>query len=176
MLLEIDSNSKRGDAQTADVNLEIMTETRLATAADAEAIGLQRQQMFADAGLANAQEMEPMLARFIPWVREKIGDGSYVGWLVYDDGRLVAGAGMWVMEFPPHWMDPEPRRAYLLNFYVAPEMRGHGLARALLALAVDEAKARGIRVVSLHASKFGKPIYERNGFAPSTEMLLRQEP
>jgi len=28
-------------------------------------------------------------------------------------------------------------------------------------------------VVSLHASKFGKPIYERNGFEPSTEMMLR---
>jgi len=28
-------------------------------------------------------------------------------------------------------------------------------------------------VVSLHASKFGKPLYERNGFAMSNEMLLR---
>jgi hypothetical protein len=28
------------------------------------------------------------------------------------------------MEFPPHWMDPEPLRAYLLNFYTIPEARG----------------------------------------------------
>ena len=77
------------------------------------------------------------------------------------------------MEFPPHFLDEEPRRAYLLNFYVAPEMRGRGLARELLGLAVAEAKARGIKVVSLHASKFGKPLYERNGFAMSNEMLLR---
>ena len=77
------------------------------------------------------------------------------------------------MEFPPHFLDPEPRRAYLLNFYVAPEMRGRGFARQLLALAIDEARARGIKVVTLHASKFGKPIYERNGFVMSNEMLLR---
>ena len=150
-----------------------MAETRLATAADAEAIGLQRQRMFADAGLADDAAMAPMLARFVPWVRAKLEDGSYVGWLTEEDGRLVAGAGLWVMEFPPHFLDEEPRRAYLLNFYVAPEMRGRGLARELLGLAVAEAKARGIKVVSLHASKFGKPLYERNGFAMSNEMLLR---
>jgi ribosomal protein S18 acetylase RimI-like enzyme len=114
-----------------------------------------------------------MLARFTPWVRAKLEDGSYAGWLTEHEGVLVAGAGLWVMEFPPHYLDPEPRRAYLLNFYVAPEMRGQGLARELLALAVAEAAARGIKVVTLHASKFGKPIYERNGFAMSNEMVLR---
>ena len=43
----------------------------------------------------------------------------------------------------------------------------------LVALAVDEAKARGIKVVTLHASKFGRPVYEQYGFRPSTEMMLR---
>jgi ribosomal protein S18 acetylase RimI-like enzyme len=151
-----------------------MAETRRAVAADAQTIGVQRQRMFADAGMADEGQMEAMVAAFVPWVKAKLEDGSYVGWLTEeDDSRLVAGAGMWVMEFPPHFLDPEPRRAYLLNFYVAPEMRGRGLARELLALAVAEAKARGIKVVTLHASKFGKPIYEKNGFAMSTEMILQ---
>jgi len=77
------------------------------------------------------------------------------------------------MPWPPHFLDPEPRRAYLLNFYVAPEMRRRGLASKLLALAVAEAKTRGIRVVTLHASKFGKPVYEQNEFKMSNEMMLR---
>jgi GNAT superfamily N-acetyltransferase len=151
-----------------------MASTRHAVPADAETIGGQRVQMFADAGLSDPESMQPMLASFVPWVRAKLEDGSYAGWLTEEDGRTVGGAGMWVMEFPPHWMDPEPRRAYLLNFYVAPEMRGRGLATELLALAVAEAKARGIKVVTLHASKFGKPIYERNGFVTTTEMMLRR--
>jgi len=150
------------------------TQTRRATAADAEAISAQRLRMFADAGFADDASMASMTERFVPWVRAKLEDGSYVGWLTEEDGKLVAGAGLWVMEFPPHYLDPEPHRAYLLNFYVAPEMRGRGLARKLLGLAVDEAKARGIKVVTLHASKFGKPIYERNGFAMSNEMMLRE--
>jgi GNAT superfamily N-acetyltransferase len=85
---------------------------------------------------------------------------------------VVAGAGMWLMDFPPHWMDAEPRRAYLLNFYVESAFRGQGLAYELLKTAVEDARRRGIKVVSLHASKFGKPLYERNGFEPTNEMML----
>jgi len=150
-----------------------MAETRRATVADAEAIAAMRRQMFADAGLADEAAMAPMVANFVTWVRAKLAEDSYVGWLTEENGRLVAGAGLWVMDWPPHYLDEQPQRAYLLNFYVAPEMRGRGLARALLAMAVDEAKARGIKVVTLHASKFGKPIYEQNGFEMSNEMRLR---
>jgi GNAT superfamily N-acetyltransferase len=131
--------------------------------------------MFADAGLSTEEQMGAMLAKFVPWVRAKLSDGSYVGWLAERDGRAVAGAGLWVMEWPSHYLDEEPRRAYLLNFYVTPEMRRRGLARELLQLAVDEAKARGIRVVTLHASKFGKPLYEQFGFELSNEMKLRDK-
>ena len=151
-----------------------MAKIQLATVADAEAIGEQRMRMFQDAGVASDPEtMAAMRANFIDWVRPRLEDGSYTGWLVEEDGVLVAGAGLWIMDWPPHFMDAEPRRAYLLNFYVAPEMRRRGLARELLALAVSEAKARGIKVVTLHASKFGRPVYEQHGFVPSTEMLLR---
>jgi ribosomal protein S18 acetylase RimI-like enzyme len=82
---------------------------------------------------------------------------------------------MLLMDFPPHWMDPEPVRAYLLNVYVDPEFRGRGLARELLEMAVNDARRRGIKVVSLHASKFGRPLYERNGFEPTNEMMLWSE-
>ena len=153
-----------------------MAETRRTTAADAETIGQQRLRMFADDGVAEEIEMGPMIENFIRWVRPKLEDGTYVGWLVEEGGRTVAGAGLWVMDWPPHFTDAEPRRAYLLNFYVAPEMRRRGLASELLAQAVAEAKTRGIRVVTLHASKFGKLVYEKNGFVMSNEMMLRQEP
>jgi len=150
-----------------------MFETRLAMATDAELIGEQRRRMFLDSVETTEAQMEAMIAKFVPWVREKLEDGRYVGWLTSKDGRVVAGAGMWLMEFPPHWMHEEAVRAYLLNFYVDPEFRGQGLAVSLLRTVVDETRRRGIKVVSLHASKYGKPIYERNGFELSNEMILR---
>jgi predicted GNAT family N-acyltransferase len=87
---------------------------------------------------------------------------------------VVAGAGLWLMDFPPHWMHEGAVRAYLLNFYVDAEVRGHRLAGQLLKLAVDESDRRRIEVVTLHASKFGRPIYERFGFEATNEMMLRR--
>lgn len=152
-----------------------MLGTRRATLADLETIAHQRLRMFLDAGLGEEAQMASMIAKFVTWVRPKLSDGTYLGWLVEQDGRPVAGSGLWVMDFSPNIRDEEPRRAYLMNFYVAPEMRRRGLARELLAMAVAEAKARGIKVVTLHASKFGKPLYEQNGFEMSNEMRLRPE-
>jgi GNAT superfamily N-acetyltransferase len=150
-----------------------MFETRLATAADAALIAEQRCRMFVDSGQADDAALETMKANFVAWVRPRLQDGSYIGWLVQEGERVVAGAGMWLMDFPPHWMDAMPVRAYLLNFYVEVEFRGHGLAYALLETTVADARRRGVKVVSLHASKFGKPLYERNGFEPSNELILR---
>ena len=169
---------ERGGRHCVHVNcLELYTgqmfETRLATVADAGLIAEQRCRMFVDAGQGDGVSLDAMKANFEVWVRPRLEGGSYIGWLVQEDERVVAGAGMWLMDFPPHWMDAMPLRAYLLNFYVEPEFRGHGLAYALLKASVEEARRRGIKVISLHASKFGKPLYERNGFGVSNEMLLR---
>jgi GNAT superfamily N-acetyltransferase len=150
-----------------------MFETRLATEADAALIAGQRAKMFEDAGQAAVAELQEMVANFTEWVRPRLQDGRYVGWIVEEEGRVVAGAGSWLMDFPPHWMDAAPLRAYLLNFHVEPAVRGRGVAYSLLKEAVEDARRRGIKVVSLHASTFGKPLYERNGFESTNEMMLK---
>lgn len=151
-----------------------MVTIRLAVVSDAELIAEQRRKMFVDSGQADAPTMTRMVKNFVDWARPRLEDGRYLGWLMEDDGRVVAGAGMWLMDFPPHYMDAEPVRAYLLNFYTEPEYRGRGIAGKMLKTATSEAARRGIKVVSLHASKFGRPIYERNGFEGTNEMMLRE--
>jgi GNAT superfamily N-acetyltransferase len=144
----------------------------MAVAEDAALIAQQRKQMFDDAGQAEGAGMGRMETNFVEWVRPRLEDGRYLGWLVEQDGVAIGGAGVWLMDFPPHWMDAEPVRAYLLNFYVAPEHRGKGWAKRLLDLTVAETKRHGVKVATLHASKFGKPIYEKNGFKGTNEMML----
>ncbi len=132
--------------------------------------------MFVDSGQADDDRMATVIREFEPWVHARLTSGVYVGWLTAPEAepeKVVAGAGLLLMDFPPHFLDAGSIRAYLLNFYVDPEWRGHGLAYRLLRTAVEETQKRGIGVVSLHASVFGKPLYERNGFKESNEMLLR---
>ena len=144
---------------------------RLGTVDDAGLIAEQRRRMFVDSGQA-AEGLDGMVVNFVTWVRPRLADGSYVGWLAEEDGVVAAGTGLWVMEFPPHFLHEATGRAYLLNFYTAPAFRGQGLAGEMLTLALEEAERRGLNVVTLHASKFGMPIYERAGFAGTNEMML----
>ena len=152
-----------------------MPNLRYATIDDAALIAAHRHSMFQDNQFASEAHLATMDATFEPWVRERLADGRYIGLLLEEDGRILAGAGIFLQDFPPHWMDIQPTRAYLLNFYTAPEARGRGFANQLLKLSVEECRTRGIGVVTLHASPFGRPIYEKFGFEASTEMMLHFE-
>jgi len=152
-----------------------MPTIRRATVDDALLITSHRHLMFADNEFATEAHLSQMDAAFEPWVRAHLADGSYIGLLMEDEQtrQILAGAGILFHDFAPHWMDFKPARAYLLNFYTAPASRGRGYANHLLRAAVEECRARGVALVTLHASKFGRPIYEKFGFKQSTEMMLR---
>jgi GNAT superfamily N-acetyltransferase len=152
-----------------------MSLIRLATITDAKLITGQRHRMFADAKFASEERLCELDRAFEPWLRTQLADGRYIGWLVEENGSVIAGAGLYLMEFPPHFLDTKAVRAYLLNFYTEPAYRGRGYARQLLELSVAESRTRGIVAVTLHASQFGKPIYEKAGFSQTNEMMLRLE-
>ena len=146
---------------------------RRATPDDAPTITAQRHQMFADNELTTEAAYAQMDLTFEPWVRERLTDGRYVGLFLEEEEAILAACGIFFADFPPHFLDPNPLRAYLLNFYTAPQARGRGLATQLLQHAVDECKQANVRVITLHASKFGRPIYEKFGFTQNNEMILR---
>jgi GNAT superfamily N-acetyltransferase len=150
-----------------------MFDIRLATEEDAATIARHRRLMFAVSFEQKEEEREAVERAFTEWVRPKLRDGSYVGWLAEEADKVIAGAGLYILDFPPHWMDVKAERGYLLNFYTEPEARGRGIAKTLLRMGVEECKRREIRVVVLHASKFGRPVYERFGFKDNNEMILR---
>jgi ribosomal protein S18 acetylase RimI-like enzyme len=149
-----------------------MLRTRLAIAADAPLITRHRRRMFVDAGRRDDQILQVMAQAHEPWVAKAIADGLYVGWITEDEGVPVAGAGLLLLDWPPHPLDPRStRRGYLLNVYVEPEYRRHRLASQLIELALAEARRRGIRVVALHSTEEGRRLYEANGFRPTNEMF-----
>ncbi len=149
-----------------------MLRTRLAVAADAPLITRHRSRMFVDAGRRDDQVLQTMSETHEPWVAKAIVDGRYVGWLTEDEGQVVAGAGLLLLDWPPHPLDPRSAvRGYLCNVYVEPSHRRRKLASNLIELALAEARRRGIRVVALHSTEEGRRLYEANGFRPTNEMF-----
>jgi GNAT superfamily N-acetyltransferase len=149
-----------------------MPTLRRATVDDAALITEHRHLMFAAMDITTEARLREMDNTFQPWVRDHLADDTYIGLFLEEHGKVLSAGGIYFMEFPPGWMDIQPLRAYLLNFYTVPESRGRGHAKQILEAAVAECRNRGARVITLHASRFGRPIYERFGFTQSTEMML----
>ena len=148
-----------------------MYQIRLATPEDAPTIAHHRHRMFVDAGRADNSFMRRITETFEPWVADMLRQGKYMGWLTMHNGKVVAGAGLMVLDWPPHPLDPEPHRGYVLNVYVDPEHRRKRLASNLIEMALAEARRRKIRVVALHATEASRPMYESSGFRRTNEMF-----
>ena len=149
-----------------------MYQIRAATPADAAVITHHRRRMFVDAGRQDNRVLDVMAEYFKPWVEIRLADGRYLGWLTSENGTVVAGAGLIVLDWPPHPLDPrQDKRGYLLNVYVEPEHRRKKLASQLIDQALAEARKQKIRVVALHSTDEGRPLYESNGFRRTNEMF-----
>jgi GNAT superfamily N-acetyltransferase len=146
---------------------------RTATLDDAETIAGHRRSMFFDMGHRDEEQLNAMITAFRPWLREKMSSGEYLAWMATGgDGRIVAGLGLWLMDWPPHLVGPGSRRGNILNVYTLPSFRRQGIARHLMEAALDWCRGNGIRAVILHASDEGRSLYERLGFGPTNEMRL----
>jgi len=137
---------------------------------DLDLICSHRHRMFADNGF-NEDDLCRMDDSFKAWLAPRLQDGKYFGYMVEDDGVVVAGVGLMLMEFPPHPKHPEDgQRGYILNVFVEPSYRGKGIAVELVKLSEAEFKQRGVTYAVLHASTMGRPIYEKLGWSASSEM------
>jgi ribosomal protein S18 acetylase RimI-like enzyme len=147
--------------------------TRLAVPSDAALISLHRRLMFTDAGLGTADSLAVMAKNHEPWVARKIAEDRYIGWVTETGGKPVASAGMLLLDWPPHPLDPETaQRAYVLNVWVDPEHRRHKLGRELMQRTLDESRRRNIRITALHATEKGRHLYETLGFQTTNEMYF----
>jgi ribosomal protein S18 acetylase RimI-like enzyme len=142
---------------------------RPAAIEEAAVMGAHRRAMFFDMGYRDG--LDAMVEAFLPWVREKMNAGEYLGWFaIAENGAIAAGAGLWLMDWPPHMIGPGSRRGNILNVYTDPEYRRQGLARRLTDTAIEWCRANGIATVILHASEEGRDLYRSLGFEPTNEM------
>ena len=146
---------------------------RPATREDASIVCAHRRAMFTDMGHRDSAAIEAMSGHFLPWVEPRLENGEYVAWFVVGpDNTVVAGLGVWLMDWLPHMVGPGKPRANIVNVYTQPEYRRRGLAKRLMQTALDWCREQGIRTVILHASNEGRGLYESLGFGATNEMRL----
>jgi GNAT superfamily N-acetyltransferase len=141
---------------------------------DLEEILQHRRLMFYDMGYQDQAVLEAVVRASRLFLHRCLAEGSYQGWFaVTADRQTAAGAGLLITPWVSGPLSPEKNnRAYLLNVYTYPNFRKQGLARLLTETAIEWCRMHGFKILWLHASEFGRPLYESLGFEPTNEMKL----
>ncbi|MCU1306423.1 MAG: GCN5-related N-acetyltransferase [Acidobacteriaceae bacterium] len=151
---------------------------RIATENDLDCILSHRRGMFQEMGFTDASVLDQVVAASRGFIEKGLSDGSYRGFLaVTENNEVVAGAGLAITDWLAHPAAPkQSRRAYILNVYTAPDYRRKGIARVLMQAVLDHCKQEGFISVWLHASEYGRPLYESMGFEAANEMKIMLKP
>ncbi len=144
---------------------------------EAEILVASRRHMYEDMGETNAESLERAGEIFRSWLADRVADGRVRGYVARDeDGEWLGALTAQLQETQPSLGNPSARQYYVFGLWVRPEARRRGVATALVSAVVEQAKAEGIGMVSLHASEMGRLVYEKMGFEPGVSMRLFLDP
>ena len=146
---------------------------RPATIADLELILHHRREMFREMGGDYERGLQAFENASHAYHAKALKDGSYYGLLGETNNEVVAGGGVLLAAWPGSPLNLDPRRAWILNVYVEPGFRRRGFARAITQSLIESCRQSGFQSVALHASEYGRALYESLGFKSTNEMRLR---
>lgn len=145
---------------------------RTSTLADLETHVAHRVAMFRDMEMGSEEGLKRMAEAFRHQLRGWFVTGQCRGLVVEHEGRVVASVLLLLKDSVPTPVTPLSIRGYLFNVYTDPSHRRQGLAARLTDAALDLAREMGIEIIELHASLEAEGLYQRMGFAPTSEMRL----
>ena len=145
---------------------------RPASADDDRLLASHFRRMWEDNGFHDFEESwEARVLAFCAHARANLG---YQAFIAEAGGVALGSAGgqMYGGLYPQVLKDSMRRHGYIWGVWVDPERRGQGLGRRLTDAVIAHFRDLGCTRMLLHASPFGRPVYERIGFQPTNEMRL----
>ena len=150
------------------------TRLRRATLDDLDLLVRHRRGMWEEILEAPRRAIDAADRAYRRWARIRLVSKEMVGFIVETDrGEPVASGCVWLMPSQPRPLWKGTVSPYLMSMYTEKAYRGQGHATRITREAVRWSRARGYTTLLLHASKFGKGIYLREGFVEANEMRLR---
>jgi GNAT superfamily N-acetyltransferase len=139
---------------------------------DLELLVRHRQGMWRDIAIHRPSEIREAEDAYRQWVRRESRARRFYSFIAETREGANAGSGA-------IWLQPvQPRPGslggshgvYIMSMYTEPTARRKGVATELVRTMLEWARARGFARVTLHASRFGRPLYLKLGFEESNEM------
>ena len=150
---------------------------RRATAEDAVMLATLRFEFRSAIGDA-VEVPEEFVARCEAWMRDRLSDSDFwFAWIAetLDEGGPLAIGAIWLqlIEKVPNPVIEKEAHAYVTNLFVMELERGRGAGSMLLEAAVAECKSWDVDTIILWPTPRSRTLYERNGFAPTRDIMAR---
>ncbi|QUY43076.1 GNAT family N-acetyltransferase [Acaryochloris marina] len=147
---------------------------RSATPTDDELIAQHFYQMWRDNQVPTEQirpDWQTVTLEFLATARDQLG---YQGYIASLDAAMVGSVGCQLFSglYPSLIHRDQRHYGYIWGVYVESAYRRQGIGRKLTEVAVEYLRSQHCTHAILHASPWGKPVYEQIGFIPSNEMRL----
>jgi GNAT superfamily N-acetyltransferase len=150
---------------------------RTAAPEDAALLVEARRHMYEDMGETNQPSLDTADAQFSAWLVGRLEDGRAMGYIAETpDGGWVGALTAHAQDTQPSLGNPSARQHYLFGLWVKPRARRRGVATALVAAAMEGARADGAGLISLNATDTGRIVYGRMGFENNTSMRMFLDP
>ena len=138
---------------------------RPATVEDVPDLVALRRVLFEAMGTEDEGALDRMCTASARYFEERIPPGLFRAWVAEEVGRPIGAIGLEIHRVPPSPCRLEGTKAYIMNLVTLPTYRRRGVATALLERVLETVEAEGIPLASLHATRDGRGIYHRAGFA-----------
>jgi GNAT superfamily N-acetyltransferase len=102
--------------------------------------------------------------------------GACTAWVAVTDDRIVASGAVSIVSYVPVPFDLSTKIAFLHSVYTEKEYRNRHYADRITQEAVGFCRSRGIKRLYLFASDDGRPVYEKNGFNPVENVMMKLVP
>lgn len=106
-------------------------------------------------------DLKPAL---VDYYDRHMADGTFVSYVAVDGDKIVGTSGMSFVEKPPYFGCPSGKLGLLSSMYTDNNYRRQGIAKKLLSMVVEEARAYGCGAVQITASDMGVLLYQDFGF------------
>lgn len=119
-------------------------------------------------GATEELDLKPTL---MDYYHRHMADGTFVSWLAMDGEMIIGTSGMSFVEKPPYFSCPSGKIGLLSSMYTDPDYRRQGIAKKLLGLVVEEARAYGCGSIQITASDMGVLLYTDFGFVKNGNFM-----
>ena len=149
-----------------------MIKYRKATVHDVAELAQMRVDMVCEGPGCSRDTIRTLLVNTQEYLAKGLAENSLCLWAAEDESRLVGMSCLNFFFLPPNDRCMSGKTAYLGNMYTHPDYRRRGIAKALLARNMSEARKRKVERLILNPTEMGRRLYEAAGFEPWSEALV----